>query len=80
MEEIIRQIIRIIIHRNQRLPFSQSQKSHHVFDRTKPDGLIIRDLYVISVNLCQDKLLSLSQLLWGDIVLIDEQYLICQAK
>jgi len=45
------------------------------FDRTKPDGLLL-EIYVLITKLCQDKNISISQLLWGDIALIDEQYLV----
>ncbi|UJR08319.1 hypothetical protein I4U23_012590 [Adineta vaga] len=45
-----------------------------LFDRTKPDGLLL-EMYVHITKLCQ---LSITQLLWSDISLIDEQYLICQ--
>ncbi|CAF3983214.1 unnamed protein product [Rotaria sp. Silwood2] len=44
-----------------------------VFDRTKPDGLLL-EIYVHITKLCQ---VSMGQLLWGDVSLIDEQYLIC---
>ncbi|CAF1298236.1 unnamed protein product [Rotaria magnacalcarata] len=44
-----------------------------VFDRTKPDGLLL-EMYVHITKLCQ---LSIAQLVWGDISLVDEQYLIC---
>ncbi|CAF1352590.1 unnamed protein product [Rotaria sordida] len=44
-----------------------------IFDRTKPDGLLL-EIYVHITKLCQ---ISIGQLLWGDISLIDEQYLIC---
>jgi len=44
-----------------------------IFDRTKPDGLLL-EIYVHIIKLCQ---LSITQLLWGDISLIDEQYLVC---
>lgn len=46
------------------------------FDRTKPDGLLL-EIYVHISKLCQDKTPSVTQLLWGDIVLTDEQYLVC---
>jgi len=48
-------------------------KNLTLFDRTKPDGLLL-EIYVHITKLCQ---LSIAQLLWGDISLIDEQYLIC---
>jgi hypothetical protein len=48
-------------------------KNLTVFDRTKPDGLLL-EIYVHITKLTQ---LSLTQLLWGDIALIDEQYLVC---
>ncbi len=48
-------------------------KNLTLFDRTKPDGLLL-EIYVHITKLCQ---LSTAQLLWGDISLIDEQYLIC---
>lgn len=46
-----------------------------VFDRTKPDGLLL-EIYVHVSKLCQEKSFAFGQLLWGDIALIDEQYLI----
>jgi hypothetical protein len=44
-----------------------------IFDRTKPDGLLL-EIYVHIIKLCH---LSITQLLWRDISLIDEQYLVC---
>ena len=52
-------------------------KNVTVFDRTKPDGLLL-EVYVHISKLYQDKVLSITQLLWGDIALINEQYLVCQ--
>ncbi|CAF0800098.1 unnamed protein product [Rotaria sordida] len=49
-------------------------KNLTTFDRTKPDSLLL-EIYVHITKLCQDKILSISQLLWGDIELVDEQYL-----
>jgi hypothetical protein len=46
------------------------------FDRTKPDGLLL-EMYVHITKLRQ---LSITQLLWGDIALIDELYLICNSN
>ena len=48
-------------------------KNLTLFDRMKPDGLLL-EIYVHITKLCQ---LGITQLLWGDISLIDEQYLIC---
>jgi hypothetical protein len=48
-------------------------KNLTVFDRTKPDGLLL-EIYIHLTKLSQ---LSITQLLWGDISLIDEQYLVC---
>ncbi|CAF2431495.1 unnamed protein product [Rotaria sp. Silwood2] len=50
-------------------------KSLTVFDRTKPDGLLL-EMYAHITKLCHDKVFSISQLLWSDIELIDEQYLV----
>ncbi|CAM4787354.1 unnamed protein product [Rotaria magnacalcarata] len=50
-------------------------KNLTIFDRTKPDGLLL-EMYVHITKLCQDKVLAIPQLLWSDIELIDEQYLI----
>jgi hypothetical protein len=50
-------------------------KNLTLFDRTKPDGLLL-EIYVLITKLCQEKNLSISQLLWSDIALIDEQYLV----
>jgi hypothetical protein len=33
-------------------------------------------MYIHLTKLCHDKIVSLAQLLWGDIALIDEQYLV----
>ena len=52
-------------------------KNMTLFDRTKPDGLLL-EIYIHVSKLCPDKLLSVQQLLWGDIALIDERYLVCQ--
>ena len=49
------------------------------FDRTKPDGLLL-EMYVHITKLCQEKNFSFSQLLWGDVSLIDEQYLVCHQQ
>ena len=54
-------------------------KNVTIFDRTKPDGLLL-EIYVHISKLCQDKSPSVTQLLWGDIVLIDEQYLVCHQQ
>lgn len=51
-------------------------KHLNTFDRSKPDGLLL-EMYVHVTKLCQ---LSAAQLLWGDISLIDEQYLICHQQ
>ena len=48
-------------------------KNVTLFDRTKPDGLLL-EIYVHITKLCQ---LTLSQLLWSEISLVDEQYLVC---
>ncbi|CAF0962189.1 unnamed protein product [Adineta ricciae] len=53
---------------------SINTQSLTVFDRTKPDGLLL-EMYVHITKLCQ---LSVTQLLWGDILLVEEQYLIYQ--
>ncbi|CAF1207059.1 unnamed protein product [Adineta steineri] len=47
-----------------------------IFDRTKPDSLLL-EIYLHIIKLCK---LSVTQLLWGDISLIDEQYLICNQQ
>ena len=44
-----------------------------VFDRTKPDGLLL-EMYVHILKLSQ---VSIAQLLWGEISLIEDQYLVC---
>lgn len=44
-----------------------------IFDRTKPDGLLL-EMYVHILKLSQ---LTIAQLLWGDISLIEDQYLVC---
>jgi hypothetical protein len=31
-------------------------------------------------KLCQEKIFSIAQLFWGDIALIDEQYLVCHQQ
>ena len=49
------------------------------FDRTKPDGLLL-EIYVHVTKLCQEKSFAFSQLLWGDIALVDEQYLVYQQQ
>ncbi|CAF3413083.1 unnamed protein product [Rotaria socialis] len=54
-------------------------KNLTIFDRTKPDGLLL-EMYVHITKLCQDKVLAIPQLLWSDIELIDEQYLICRQQ
>lgn len=54
-------------------------KNLTVFDRTKPDGLLL-EIYVHITKLCQDKNFSISQLLWSDIALTDEQYLVYQQQ
>ncbi len=54
-------------------------KNLTVFDRTKPDGLLL-EIYVHITKLCQEKNFSISQLLWGDVALIDEQYLVCHQQ
>ncbi|UJR37921.1 hypothetical protein I4U23_030607 [Adineta vaga] len=54
---------------------SLNLKSLTVFDRTKPDSLLL-EMYIHVTKLCQDKILSFGQLLWSDIALIDEQYLV----
>jgi hypothetical protein len=51
-------------------------KNVTIFERTKPDGLLL-EMYIHITKLCQDKVLSITQLLWNDILLIDEQYLVC---
>jgi hypothetical protein len=48
-------------------------KNLTIFDRTKPDSLLL-EMYVHILKLSQ---LSISQLLWGDISLIEDQYLVC---
>jgi hypothetical protein len=50
-------------------------KNLTLFDRTKPDGLLL-EIYVLVTKLCQEKNFSISQLVWSDIALIDEQYLV----
>ena len=50
-----------------------NMKNLTIFDRTKPDGLLL-EIYVHVLKLSQ---LSISQLLWGDISLIEDQYLVC---
>lgn len=44
-----------------------------IFDRTKPDGLLL-EMYVHILKLSQ---ISIAQLLWGEISLIEDQYLVC---
>jgi hypothetical protein len=51
-------------------------KNLTIFDRTKPDGLLL-EMYVHIIKLCQ---LSISQLLWGEISLIEQQYLVCNQQ
>ncbi|CAF1060666.1 unnamed protein product [Adineta ricciae] len=58
---------------------SVNLKTLPVFDRTKPDNLLL-EMYVHITKLYQDKILPLGQLLWGDITLVDEQYLVCQQQ
>lgn len=50
-------------------------KNLTTFDRSKPDGLLL-EMYVHITKLCQDDTQSIPQLLWRDIELVDEQYLI----
>jgi hypothetical protein len=54
-------------------------KNLTLFDRTKPDGLLL-EMYIHVAKLCQEKIFSIAQLLWGDIALIDEQYLVCHQQ
>jgi hypothetical protein len=54
-------------------------KNLTIFDRTKPDGLLL-EMYIHITKLYQEKIFSIVQLLWGDIALVDEQYLVCHQQ
>ena len=66
-------------HQSKSLSILSNIKDLTAFDRTTPDGLLL-EMFVHLTKLCQDKILSISQLLWSDIVLVDEQYLVCHRR
>ena len=63
-------------HTKQSALASLNIKQLTTFDRTKPDGLLL-EMYCHIAKLCE---LSIPQLQWGDISLVDEQYLICHQQ
>ena len=50
-----------------------------VFDRTKPDGLLL-EIYVHVSKFFREKNSIISQLLWSDISLMEDQYLVCHQQ
>ncbi|CAF3714871.1 unnamed protein product [Adineta steineri] len=64
-------------HQSKSLLTSLNIKNLTIFDRTKPDCLLL-EIYVHLTKLCHDKIASIVQLFWSDIELIDDQYLVYQ--
>lgn len=61
-------------HSSKNTIFSLNLKNISRFDRSKPDGLLL-EMYAHVSKLFKEQPFPAGQLLWGDVILVDDQYL-----